>query len=322
MGTQYLKALVASVLCASAGSMLASAEGPAANAAKQAGDYVLGPGDQLLVGCPDVEELGAYKVRIDDGGGVRLPVIGRVQAAHLTAEQLRVVLNERLSALVKRPDVTVEVQEFRSHAISVLGSVAHPGLFQLQGRKSLVEALALAGGVQETAGSVIHVTRSRECGKLPIEKATERKTYTVADVPLASLLEGKRPEDNIVLCAGDTITIPKAELIYVTGQVNKSGGFPLRKAENLTVLQAISLAGGLERTAAPKHARILRAQKDVFERSEIAINLNRIIEGKLPDIRLQPDDILFVPSSVEKRAAVRAIEAAIQLGTGVVIWRR
>jgi len=111
-------------------------------------------------------------------------------------------------------------------------------------------------------------------------------------------------------------------MVYVVGQVSRAGGFVLHENETISALQALSLAGGLDRTASPKNARILRSAGNAASRTEIAINLNKILQGRSPDVPMQPNDILFVPASGSKKVAVRALEAAIQVGTGIAIWRR
>jgi polysaccharide export outer membrane protein len=111
-------------------------------------------------------------------------------------------------------------------------------------------------------------------------------------------------------------------MVYVIGEVQKAGGFLLNEDESMGVLKAVSLAGGLDRTASPRNARILRASPGQTKREGMAVNLKAILEGKASDLELKPDDILFVPNSQPKRAAARAAEAAIQIATGVVIWRR
>jgi polysaccharide export outer membrane protein len=120
----------------------------------------------------------------------------------------------------------------------------------------------------------------------------------------------------------DIISVPRAETIYVIGQVQKSGGFVLNDREEVTVLQALSMAGGLDRTAQPQHARILRRQPGASTRTEIAVDLTRILNGKVPDVPMESEDILFVPNSLPKKAAIRALETAVQIGTGVAIFRR
>jgi polysaccharide export outer membrane protein len=115
--------------------------------------------------------------------------------------------------------------------------------------------------------------------------------------------------------------VPRARLIYVIGEVKRSGGFPLHEKQNISVLQALALAEGLTRTAGLSGARVLRNNPATGQREEIPINLRSIFEGKSPDLPLVAEDILFIPNSMAKSSALRAVEAAIQMGTGVVIWR-
>jgi polysaccharide export outer membrane protein len=111
-------------------------------------------------------------------------------------------------------------------------------------------------------------------------------------------------------------------MVYVVGQVPRAGGFVLRERENLSVLQALSLAGGTDRAASPKNARILRAVDGTSNRTEIAVDLGRILAGQAGDVPMQSEDILFVPASAPKKALARAAESALQVTTGLIIYRR
>jgi polysaccharide export outer membrane protein len=144
----------------------------------------------------------------------------------------------------------------------------------------------------------------------------------VGEVSLQNLLEAKNPAENPEICPEDVITLARAPLVYVMGEVRKPGGFPLREREQTSVLEAISLAEGLLRTASSTGVRILRAQPNGGQRIEIAVNLKTILNGKSADIPVQPNDILVVPNNAPRNAMLRAAEAAVQMGTGVVIWRR
>ncbi len=288
--------------------------------------YVLGPDDQIEVRAAETDfSERPIAVRIDLSGYVRLPMIGRIRASGLTVSQLESEISQRLKTYVREPDVSVSIVQFRSQPVSVIGAVKNPGVHQLEGRKTLIEMLALAGGLDTTvAGSRIKITRRAEWGPIPLKTASKDPTgqYSVAEVSVKSILDAKNPEDNLTICPFDVISVPRAELIYVTGQVQRSGGFVLNENETMTVLQAVTLAGGLDRAASPQNARILRRTSAASNRAEIAVDMAKIFQGKMADVPLQPDDILFVPASAPKRAALRAVEAAIQLGTGVVIWRR
>lgn len=285
--------------------------------------YVLGPDDQVTVRIVEAENIGKDPYRIDMDGDLRLPMIGRVRAGGRTVEGLEAELVGRFRTFIQEPDITVTITEFRSQPVSILGAVKAPGVYQLQGRRTLVEALSLAGGMDQTAGSCVKITRNLSSGPIPLKSALTDPTgeFSVAEVSVKGILEARNPEENILIRTGDVISVPRAELIYVTGQVQKSGGFVLNERETITVLQALSLAGGIDHAASPQNARIMR-RGAAADRSEIPVDLRKILEGKVKDVNMQPEDILFIPSSTPKKAAMRAVEAAIQLGTGLVIWRR
>ncbi len=180
----------------------------------------------------------------------------------------------------------------------------------------------MAGGLDQNAGSRIKITRQLGYGRIPIAGAGDDGTgqFSIAEIPVKTVVDARSPEKNVLICPHDVISVPRAEMVYVVGEVARSGGFPLNEREKMTTLQALALAGGLERVASPKNARVLRRSPS-GERTEMRVDLQAILTGKGEDIALAPDDILFVPSSAPKRAAIRAAEAAIQMGTGIVIWR-
>jgi polysaccharide export outer membrane protein len=141
-----------------------------------------------------------------------------------------------------------------------------------------------------------------------------------AELTIASLFGGQHPEENIRILPGDIITVPKGKFIYVVGDVKKPGGFPIGETDNFTVLKAVSMAEGLDSFASTAHTRILRAAPD-GKRIEQEIDLGKLFAGKAEDIRLQANDILFIPNSATKKWTARAIEAAIGAGVGYAIWR-
>jgi len=141
-------------------------------------------------------------------------------------------------------------------------------------------------------------------------------------VSLRSVLDAKRPAENIQVKPYDVISVPRAETVYVMGNVQKAGGFVLTESESISVLQAVSMAGGLDKTAKPQNSMILRRTSEGLSRAEIPVDLKQILDGKKEDIRMQPEDILYVPDNVPKRAVLRGLEAAIQTGTGIAIFRR
>ena len=329
------------LILASAGGFGSAAQGPAAEAQSTSvaerqptlrdqapaghanAGYVLGPGDQISIQALHVEEINDKPVPIDMSGEIRVPVVGRISVAGLTTAQVEAEIAKRLMSYLLHPDVSVSVTEFRSQPVSVLGAVRSPGVQQVQGGKTLFEMLSLAGGLDANAGSTLKLTRRLEWGRIPLANATDDQTgqYSLAEVRLKSILEAKNPAENVLVRPYDVISVPRADTVYVIGQVQKSGGFVLNDVAEVTVLQALSMAGGLDHAAKPQEAKILRRVPGASSRTEIMVDLRKILGGKTSDVQMQPEDILFVPSSASKKAGVRALEAALQAGTGVAIWR-
>jgi len=285
--------------------------------------YLLGPDDLLDISGPELSEMANKPVRIDSDGDIQVPPAGRVHVAGLNVQQTEQELNKVLSTYIRHPQVVVTVTELRSLPVSILGAVNTPGVHQVQGRKTLLEMLSLAGGIRSDAGYSIRITRQVEWGCIPLPGAALDASgrFSVAEVNLKEIMEAKKPEENIQIFPHDVISVPKAEMVYVIGEVRRSGGFVLGEHQSISVLQALSLAEGLNGTADTRHARILRLKRDADQREEMPVDIKDVLNGKKPDVPLQGDDILFIPGSTGKKAALRTLEAAIQTGTGLAIWR-
>ena len=175
--------------------------------------------------------------------------------------------------------------EFRSQPVSVFGAVGTPGVIQLRGRKTLYEVIAMAGGLRETAGSSITVTRRRENGEVPLpgSKVDPTGQFSTAELNVQEILAGKNPAENIEIKPNDVISVSEADsnMIYVVGDVEHSGGFTLGGRRTISVLMALSMAGGLGRTAKPDKARIIRSIPGEPKPREVAVNLSQILKGKL-----------------------------------------
>lgn len=285
--------------------------------------YLLGPDDVILIRAADVQEFSEKPVRIDLKGQINLPLIGRLEAAGMTPELLEGEIERRLKEFVLAPKVAVSVLEYHSQPVSILGAVQAAGVHQLQGRKTLYEVLSMAGGLRNEAGDVITITRRKENGTIPLSGSREDESgrFYIAEVNAKALLAAKSPQDNIVILPHDVISVPKAELIYVLGEVTRAGGFVLDQGGPVSLLQALSMAGGPQRLAHLSKARVLRLQPGSQVRAEIAVDLKRVLEGKGEDIRLRAEDILYVPNNSVKGFAVKAAEVATAITSGVIIWR-
>jgi polysaccharide biosynthesis/export protein len=287
-------------------------------------DYLLGPDDQIVIHAIDAEEISNTPYRIDGLGNVDLPLVGTLHASGLSLEAFKAELVGRLRSWVKQPMVTIQVTEFRSLPISILGAVNKPGVYQVRRDKRLFEVLSLAEGLRPDAGNWVKVTRLKSAGPIGLDGAKLDPTgeYWVAEIKVRSILEATNPVENILVRPNDVVSVPRSELVYVTGCVHKSGGFVLNERESISVLQALSLAEGLDRMAAARKSRILRQTRDGSSRIELPVDIQSILEGRAQDVPLQANDILFVPNSTAKNGAMRALEVAISVGTGIAIYRR
>jgi polysaccharide export outer membrane protein len=287
--------------------------------------YVLGTDDQVIIRAMHAEEISDKPFRIEANGYVSMPLVGRMRAASLTIEQFEADLTERLRKFYVDPQISVSISEFLSQPVSVVGAVVSPGVHQLQGRKTMLELISMVGGLRGDAGPIIKVTRQREWGRIPLPNAHEDPSgqFNVAEVNVKDLIEAKNPAENILICPKDVITVPASAIVYVIGEVKKAGGFVLGPRPTMSVLEAVSMAEGFQPRAAPQKSRILRRLKVTdTSRTEIPVNVRGILAGKTADVQLRPDDILFIPNSMAKNAALRGAETAIQIGTGLVIWGR
>ncbi len=263
----------------------------------------LSAGDLIEINVYNVPEL-ATKSRINSNGDVYLPLINYVHLSGLTAEDAELAIQKRLSegGFVNNPHVSLFVDEHASGGVSILGEIVRPGVYPLEGEKRLFDVISAAGGLTEKAGRSVTVTHRSN----PEEPITVPLSRNLAD----------RPDSNVAILPGDTVIIRKADIVYVVGDVGHPSGF-LTESGRLTVLQAIALAGGTTRTANLGGARIIR--KGPSGMTETPVQLKKILEAKAPDLAMQGDDILFIPTSARKAVMGRTLEVAVQAATTVSI---
>jgi polysaccharide export outer membrane protein len=251
-----------------------------AGAAQSAGDYVIGPQDLLSITVYDSADLnGKYAVELD--GSFTFPLIGRVKAGGLTIRDFETELKKRLAeGFFKNPQVTVAIEQYRSQRVFVTGEVRSPGTYPLTGDMTLIEALAKAGSTTQNASDEVVVVRG---GKGALEAAApDAMGPETIRINLQNLQSGVAAAHNLALRDGDTIYVARAELTYVLGQVKNPGSYAIRS--DTTVLQALSLAGGVTPTGAMNRTKIIRSGEG--EETEI--------KAKLTDI-VQPGDTIMVP---------------------------
>ncbi len=264
-------------------------------------------GDLLDLQVFDTPEF-STKLRVSGRGEVSVPVIGSVSVEGLTAEEAAARIGQSLreALVLKHPNVSVFVVEYATQGVSVLGEVRNPGVYPVLGAHGLLDIISAAGGVTATAGKDISVTHRGD---------PQHPVMVRLGAGLDALVGA-----NVGIFPGDIIAVSRSGVVYVVGDVVKSGGFLIENNDRLTVLQAIALAQGTNRTAAMEHCKLIR--KTPAGRQELPVELKRILAGKRSDMRLEDGDILFVPSSQSKNLAYRGIEAAVQIATGMAIYGR
>jgi len=283
----------------------------------------LGAHDEITVRVAGSDEASTTPIRIGPDGYINIPFAGRFLAAGSTVEELETKIAAGLSRYVREPQVSVSIERVQSRPVTVLGAVHHPGVLQVEGQKTLLEVLSLAGGIRDDSGYQIKIVRRQEIGPLDLPGAAPDETgrFYVAEVDLEALMEAEHPEYNIFVQPNDVVTVPRARMVFVIGEVTRAGGFVLSERESISVLQALALAGGLGHSPALKNVRILRPTGDAPRKQEIALNLKSIMAGTAADVELQQNDILFVPKSGANAAAKAAARAAVSIGSGITIWR-
>src|SRR2546426_3858812 len=269
-------------------------------------DLLIGAGDLLevsLYGMPDFKT----DVRVNSGGEISLPMLGTVAVGGLSIEQAETLIGRKLiqKGLFNDPHITVFEKEYATQGISVLGEVQKAGIYPLLGSRRLYDAIPAAGGTTPKAGRYVLITRRND---------PQRSVR-------APLLTGapESMENNVPVKPGDTIVVSKAGVVYVVGDVRQPGGFVMENGNDITVLKAIALAQGTNPNAGLSAARLIRNTPEGPK--DVPLSLKKILTAKAPDLQLQPDDIVFVPSSAGKGAAKRGAEAILQMATGVAIWR-
>lgn len=285
-------------------------------------NYVLGPGDVIQIRAFEMPEISEKPFRVDGDGNVNLPVLGKVKASGRRVEELEADLLQRLRQYVRTPQVTITVIQYRSEPVFFVGAFRAPGIYPLEGARTLVEMMSVVGGLQPYASRRIEITRRKEFGPIPLPRAVESPDgqYSTVEISLPSLQGAVSPAEDIVLRPFDVITVERAEMIFVSGAVRSAGGFELAEREYLTVVQVISMAGGLADNAKAGKARVLRPVLDTSRRAEIPVNVKRILEGKDSDFRLLPNDTLYVPPGMTTGTLLwRVLPLAISLTSLIVI---
>jgi polysaccharide export outer membrane protein len=283
----------------------------AAQSTASPADYRIGPDDLIQITIYNIPEQDARVtprtviLRVSQRGAVVVPLIGELGVKGMTTGAVEQELHKRYSKYIRNPHVGVMVTEYRQR-VSVMGAVQKPGVFELMGTKSVIDMLALAGGVTERAGNQVHVYRQDEKGA---------RQSMIVDLMMLANSTGLAAKDenalvlNAPLQAGDVVNVPQAGMFFVDGAVGKPGSYPLGR--NYTLSQALATAGGVDRELVDYSAVSINRRHGTNKMEAISVNLDAVMAGTASDPQIQPDDVILVPMSSLKFFVKRFIGTII-----------
>jgi polysaccharide biosynthesis/export protein len=280
-------------------------------------DYVIGSGDVISIRVFQQPELSG-DFRVSAQGYLRLLFIDEpIKAAGRTEWELADAIRTKLQVVLRDPQVSVQVREARQDVAYVLGAVKNPKAIPVFAESRLLNMLAEAGGVSEKAGTVAYILRASVWSpdvQEGVNASGEVKLSAVMEtVDLVKMMEGS-VELNKRIFAGDVVSVPEANRVFVGGSVYKPDAFDLKR--ELTLTQAIALAGGTKPDARKSKVTIIRQEKGKDTLTELVVDLGQVEKNPSTDVRLQASDVVFIPSSVAKNLGLAllnsmAVQAAL-----------
>jgi polysaccharide export outer membrane protein len=302
-------------------------------------DYRIGPRDVIEIKIDDAPEL-SVTASVNANGTFLMPYLNRLKAAGKTTDELAKEIADGLRGrYLKDPNVIISIKTFNSRAFYILGAVKRPGVYQIEGRPSLVKLLTVAGGLADNHGStaiILHEVKKNATGAgeqrppqpaaatapqatpQPADTAStgeDEPDYVVRTVNINGIFKGlgldinKNPE--AYLDPGDTVNIPQSDVFFVAGEVFAPGQFPL--SDGTTLRQAMALAQGTTFNAATGDGIIFRTDPTTGRRDEIKVDVGAVMKNRKPDIPLLANDIVLVPNSKSKTIG-NAILKAVGMG--------
>jgi polysaccharide export outer membrane protein len=267
--------------------------------------HKIAPNDLLALSVSDAPEL-TRTIRVGSDGEIELPLLkNRIHAEGLLPIELEAVIAKALKSeeVLIRPLVTVTILEYHNRSVSVVGAVRKPLTFEVVTATRLMDALARAEGTTTDAGPELLLSRAGETGVIRFN--------------VKQLMSGADPTLNVPLEGGEEIRVPEARKIYVVGDVRKPGAIPIRDGSESSVLKLLAVVEGVTEYHQPI-AWIYRVNPDTNKRTEIPIDLKKILARKSPDVDLMADDILYIPDAANKRAALETAKLLVTTGSGAI----
>ncbi|MDE3187665.1 MAG: SLBB domain-containing protein [Acidobacteriota bacterium] len=263
------------------------------------GELLIGVGDLLHVAVFDTPEFD-QDARVDPEGHVDFNGIGSLAVENMKPADVAAMIQKKLKddGMVLDPKVTVSIADYISHGVSIQGEIRTPGIYPVLGKRRLADLLTAAGGPTELSDGIADILHPSS--------------------PTPDHIDLKSSADTYAIVPGDTITLERAPLVYIVGNVRRAGGFPLARAT--TISQGLALAQGLSPSAKDKQVYLFR-DADNGKRVVSVLNLHKILRGKLADVPLKPNDIVFIPNS-SVADVVKATAAALPgIGTAIIYAR-
>jgi len=282
----------------------ASAPNPAAPVlAADISHYVISPGDVLDVsvfGAPDL----TLKASVNGSGNIYMPLINYVHVAGMSVEDAQGVVEQTYfkRGVLKIPHVNMVVSSY-SGKVVLMGEVGRQGVYPIVGSGTLLDILAQAGGTTAAAGQLVTITH---------KDSTEPESVFLPSDPL------KVQTANVPVQPGDIIVVSKAGVIFVVGEVLSPNSYLMDESGRYSVMKAVAASRGPTKWAKTSKAYIVR--REPGGQKAISIPLDKILASKVPDVQMQPNDILFVPSNKEKIIATQAATIAIGLATSLAYY--
>ncbi|MBI5563163.1 MAG: polysaccharide biosynthesis/export family protein [Deltaproteobacteria bacterium] len=243
-----------------------------------ADEYKIGEGDLLKITVYDAPDL-TTEARVSGDGKISFPLVGEVTVSGLTSNEVERRIAQLLDPdYIRKPQVAVFIEEYKSKKVTVLGEFIKPGLVELRGNSTLLEVISGAGGITPNAGDMLFIQRKLFRG------GTDKKEDITVTVELTKLLEEGNVSANVPVQDGDSIYVPRADFVYVSGEVRTPGAYKITKG--LSVLKAITIAGGFTPKAWQGRTKIIRKT----DKGEVTISAN------MEDL-VRVDDVIVVPES-------------------------
>jgi len=279
----------------------------AERAANGGRNYRIGPGDVLSVevaGEPDLKR----KVKVSEQGTIRMPYIDQdLPVAGMSEHQVAELLRDKMTVILKDPQVTLFIEEYHARMASIAGEVREPKQIALTREVRLYDLISLAGGMTDKAGNIVQLIHTRPEDSIEV-------------IDVRDLV--RRPDLNRVIRDGDFVNVPETGVFYVTGNVSKPGVFPMKETIKLT--QAIAMAGGLAMDSKKKEIHLVRAtDASLAVTTDQIVNLVEIEKDPTRDIILKPYDVIMVPESTRSKQTRSLVQAfagglASALGWGIL----